>query len=54
MFLSCEEWIEKAIDMGRGHAITLIDDSNRDPFVLGSDDPIAYSWQGEGSLNFKK
>jgi hypothetical protein len=25
-----------------------------EPFVLGSDDPIEYSWQGEGSLTFKK
>jgi hypothetical protein len=25
-----------------------------EPFVLGSSDPIAYSWAGNGSLNFKK
>jgi hypothetical protein len=25
-----------------------------EPFVLGSEDPIDYSWQGEGSLRFKK
>ena len=25
-----------------------------EPFVLGSDDPINYSWHGEGSLTFKK
>ena len=25
-----------------------------EPFVLGSDDPINYSWQGQGSLTFKK
>jgi hypothetical protein len=25
-----------------------------EPFVLGSDDPINYSWRGEGSLTFQK
>jgi hypothetical protein len=25
-----------------------------EPFVLGSSDPIAYSWEGNGSLTFKK
>ena len=25
-----------------------------EPFVLGSNDPVYYSWQGEGSLKFKK
>jgi hypothetical protein len=25
-----------------------------EPFVLGSDDPINYSWQGQGSLTFEK
>jgi hypothetical protein len=25
-----------------------------EPFVLGSDDPVAYSWEGEGSLTFRK
>jgi hypothetical protein len=25
-----------------------------EPFVLGSDDPVYYAWQGEGSLTFKK
>jgi hypothetical protein len=25
-----------------------------EPFVLGSDDPIGYSWKGQGSLTFKK
>ncbi len=24
------------------------------PFVLGSDDPIAYAWEGEGSITFKQ
>lgn len=24
------------------------------PFVLGSDDPILYAWEGEGTLTFKK
>jgi hypothetical protein len=23
------------------------------PFILGSDDPIPYSWEGEGTLNFQ-
>jgi hypothetical protein len=25
-----------------------------DPFVLGSDDPVVYSWHGEGTLTFQK
>jgi hypothetical protein len=25
-----------------------------EPFVLGSSDPVDYSWEGEGSLTFKK
>jgi hypothetical protein len=25
-----------------------------EPFVLGSDDPVYYSWQGEGTLEFRK
>ena len=25
-----------------------------DPFVLGSSDPIGYSWEGEGTLTFKQ
>jgi hypothetical protein len=25
-----------------------------EPFVLGSDDPINYSWEGQGSLTFQK
>ena len=25
-----------------------------DPFVLGSDDPISYEWEGDGSLTFQK
>jgi len=25
-----------------------------EPFVLGSDDPINYSWKGQGSLTFEK
>ena len=25
-----------------------------EPFVLGSDDPVDYSWEGEGSLTFQK
>jgi hypothetical protein len=24
------------------------------PFILGSDDPLMYSWEGEGTLTFKK
>jgi hypothetical protein len=29
-------------------------DARSAPFVLGSDDPVAYSWEGEGTLTFKK
>ena len=25
-----------------------------EPFVLGSDDPVVYSWEGEGTLTFQK
>lgn len=25
-----------------------------EPFLLGSDDPLYYSWEGDGALNFKK
>jgi hypothetical protein len=25
-----------------------------EPFVLGSDDPVAYSWEGEGELTFRR
>ena len=25
-----------------------------EPFVLGSDDPVAYSWEGQGTLTFRK
>jgi hypothetical protein len=25
-----------------------------EPFVLGSDDPVVYSWEGEGALTFLK
>lgn len=25
-----------------------------EPFVLGSDDPVGYSWEGEGTLTFQK
>jgi hypothetical protein len=28
--------------------------ASTEPFVLGSTDPIAYSWQGSGSLTFRK
>ena len=24
------------------------------PFVLGSDDPVYYSWEGDGQLTFQK
>jgi hypothetical protein len=24
------------------------------PFVLGSDDPVFYSWEGEGQLTFRR
>ena len=25
-----------------------------EPFVLGSDDPVSYAWEGQGSLEFPK
>jgi hypothetical protein len=25
-----------------------------EPFVLGSDDPVVYSWEGEGTLTFRQ
>ena len=25
-----------------------------EPFVLGSDDPVAYSWEGQGQLTFRQ
>ena len=25
-----------------------------EPFVLGSDDPVDYSWEGEGTLTFQQ
>jgi hypothetical protein len=25
-----------------------------EPFVLGSDDPVDYSWEGEGTLTFQR
>lgn len=28
--------------------------ASTEPFVLGSDDPIAYTWEGEGELTFAK
>jgi hypothetical protein len=29
-------------------------DARTAPFVLGSNDPVSYSWEGEGKLNFAK
>jgi len=29
-------------------------DARSEPFVLGSDDPVAYSWEGSGRLTFPR
>ena len=28
--------------------------ANTEPFILGSDDPVAYTWVGEGSITLPK
>lgn len=41
---------------GKLHGVTgsWIMDAYSEPFVLGSDDPVAYRWEGEGRLTFPK
>jgi hypothetical protein len=48
--------VQPDLSTGRFRGVTgsWIMDAFSDPFVLGSDDPVGYSWSGEGRLLFPK